>query len=109
MAYLSIIIVVIKNADVMAKLKEVLDPELHVNIVDLGLIYEVKVQKNDVWILMTLTFPGCPLGSIIHKEVKEKLDSLKGIGKINLKITFDPPWDFSKITQEGKDQLGITS
>ena len=89
------------------ELKKVMDPELHINIVDLGLIYDVDVKDSQVDVLMTLTFPGCPLGSIIHKEINEKLAKLKGIKKINLKITFDPPWDFSKVSEVAKQELGI--
>ena len=65
-------------------LRKVLDPELGVNIVDLGLIYSVKVKKNDVAILMTLTFPGCPLGGIIKKEVAEKLSTIENLDKIEM-------------------------
>lgn len=88
-------------------LRKVDDPELGINIVDLGLIYAIKVVKNDVFILMTLTFPGCPLGSTIKKEIDEKVGSLAGIGKINLEITFNPPWDLSKINPEAKAELGM--
>ena len=92
---------------VYTQLKEVLDPELGVSIVDLGLIYDVQVRKNDIKILMTLTFPGCPLGGIIKKEVNDKLSVLKGLGKIDLEITFDPPWDLSKISPEVRAEIGI--
>lgn len=90
-----------------SKLREVLDPELGINIVDLGLIYNIGVENNNVDVLMTLTFPGCPLGGIINKEINEKLGSVKNIGKIYLKITFDPPWDLSKISPEAKAEIGI--
>lgn len=89
------------------QLKKVLDPELHINIVDLGLIYDVKVEGRDVAIISTLTFPGCPLGSVIHQGIKEKVGKIKGIGKIDLKITFDPPWDLSRVSDEAKERLGI--
>lgn len=89
------------------KLKEVIDPELGINIVDLGLIYNIAVVGNNVEVLMTLTFPGCPLGGIINREIKEKLDSIKKIDKVSLKLTFDPPWDLSKMNQEAKAELGI--
>ena|SRR3990172_11286333 len=89
------------------RLREVLDPELGINIVDLGLIYKITTLGNDANILMTLTFPGCPLGSTIQKEVNEKVGAIKNIGKINLKITFDPPWDLSKISSEAKAELGM--
>ncbi len=92
---------------VYTQLKEVLDPELGVSIVDLGLIYDVQIRKNDIKILMTLTFPGCPLGGIIKKEVNDKLSAIKGLGKIDLEITFDPPWDLSKINPEVRAEIGI--
>jgi len=98
---------VISKDSVIEKLKKVLDPELHINVADLGLIYNINVNKNNVSILMTLTFPGCPLGSIIHEEIKEKVGSIKEVGKVDLKITFDPPWDLSKISEEAKLELGI--
>jgi metal-sulfur cluster biosynthetic enzyme len=56
---------------------------------------------------MTLTFPGCPLGNIIQDEINQKVGSLENIGKIDLKITFDPPWDLSKISEEAKAELGV--
>ena len=97
----------VAKEQVYNELKKVMDPELHINIVDLGLIYEVVVKNSQVNVLMTLTFPGCPLGSMIHKEINEKLAKLKGVEKINLKITFDPPWDFSKVSEGAKQELGI--
>lgn len=89
------------------RLKKVMDPELHINIVDLGLIYDVKTEGGNANILMTLTFPGCPLGAVIHKEINKKLSSIPSIKKINIQITFDPPWDFSKVSEEAKEELGI--
>jgi metal-sulfur cluster biosynthetic enzyme len=97
----------VTNEDIYSQLRKVLDPELKINVVDLGLVYAAKTDGKNIELLMTLTFPGCPLGSIIHKEIKEKLGAIKGIGKIDLKITFDPPWDLSKISAEGKSELGI--
>ena len=92
---------------VYAKLKTVFDPELHINIVDLGLIYEVKVDKTTVKILMTLTFPGCPLGATIHKEINETISKIPGVKKVALEITFTPPWDFSKVSETAREQLGL--
>ena len=97
----------VAKEQVYNELKKVMDPELHISIVDLGLIYEVEVKDSQADVLMTLTFPGCPLGSIIHQEINEKLATLRGVEKINLKITFDPPWDFSKVSEVAKQELGI--
>ncbi len=89
------------------KLREVIDPELGINIVDLGLIYKVEVVKGSVYVLMTLTFPGCPLGAIINKEITEKINTLEGVKKIRLEVTFNPPWDLTRITQEARLELGM--
>lgn len=98
---------VVKREEVFEKLRKILDPELGINIVDLGLIYDVKVKSNNIFVLMTLTFPGCPLGSIIQKEVKDRLGSLKNVQKIDLKITFEPPWDLSRVSSDVKAQIGL--
>ena len=97
----------VTEKEVYERLKKVFDPELHINIVDLGLIYKVEVKDGKVHILMTLTFPGCPLGAVIHKEIKEKLLDLQGIRETKINITFDPPWNFSKVSEEAKATLGI--
>jgi Predicted metal-sulfur cluster biosynthetic enzyme len=89
------------------KLDQVLDPELGISIVELGLIYDISIKGKDVSVLMTLTFPGCPLASVIQKEVEEKLKKIDEVGKINVALTFDPPWDSSKIAKSAKEKLGI--
>lgn len=91
---------------VKEKLKKVLDPELGINIVDLGLIYNIEVKNKIVAILMTLTFPGCPLGATIQEDVHEALKDLKDV-EVKLEITFNPPWDLSKINPEVKAEMGI--
>jgi metal-sulfur cluster biosynthetic enzyme len=90
------------------KLKQVLDPELGISIVDLGLIYEIKVEKGKVKILMTLTSVGCPLFSLIEEEVKNRLKEL-GLKEeeIELELTFDPPWTLERMSKEARAMLGI--
>lgn len=90
------------------KLSEVLDPEIGISIVDLGLIYEVDISKEKVIITMTLTTPGCPLINLIEEDIKSKIQQL-GIKKnnIEIKVTFNPPWSTDKMTKKGKKQLGI--
>jgi len=90
------------------KLKQVLDPELGVSIVDLGLIYEVNINKKKVKIVMTLTTVGCPLFSLIEKEIRYKLNEL-GLRdeEIELELTFDPPWTIERMSNEARVMLGI--
>lgn len=90
-------------------LHNVIDPELGINIVDLGLLYDVSVEGDDVHVLMTLTSPACPLSEVIHDEVKMKASKLDGIEpeNVTVDITFDPPWSQDKMTDEAKAELGF--
>lgn len=97
----------VKKEEILTKLREVLDPELSYNIVDLGLVYDLKVQDNTVKILMTLTYPGCPLGALVRDLVTNKLKELKGIKKIDLKLTFTPPWNPSLMSEEARLELNL--
>lgn len=91
------------------KLTEVLDPELGISIVDMGLIYKIDILKNgNIKIIMTLTTIGCPLFSTIEQEMKSKLSELKiDEKKIKLKLTFDPPWTMDRMSESAKAMLGI--
>ena len=89
------------------KLKSVLDPELNISIVELGLIYDVKIKKADVEILMTLTTMGCPLFSLIEDEVKKAIRKISGVKKITVKLTFDPPWSAERMSKGARSALGI--
>ncbi len=90
------------------KLSEVLDPELNISIVDLGLVYKVEVKDAKVMVTMTLTTMGCPLIATIEEEIKQKLKET-GIDEKNIKVnlTFDPPWSTEKMTPRAKAMLGI--
>lgn len=97
---------------VIAKLKECYDPEIPCNIVDLGLVYAVKTTPLDggntrVDVTMTLTTQGCPMARRIAAEAQRKLLELPGIGEANVELAFDPPWEPSRITPEGRKALGI--
>ena|SRR3989337_2642893 len=90
------------------QLKNVLDPELGINIVDLGLLYDVNMSEDGmVSILMTLTTPGCPLSPYFEKEIREQLTRLPKIKKVEITLTFDPIWTQEKMTKEGKNQLAL--
>ena len=89
-------------------LKEVYDPEIPVNVVDLGLIYDVQVsEENDVHVLMTLTAAGCGMGPYIAQQAEWAISEVDGVEDVNVEIVFDPPWNPELITEDGKKLLGI--
>ena len=99
----------VTKKSVFDKLDLVLDPEMNISLVDLGLIYKVTVQKDKhVDILMTLTTMGCPLFGVIEEDIYLKLSELN-LKRTNIKIemTFEPPWDMTRLTKRGKALLGI--
>jgi len=89
-------------------LKSIFDPEIPVNIYDLGLIYSIDVDDNKTaHITMTLTAPNCPMAEELIEEVKYKVSGIKGIKETDLKLTFNPPWDKSMLSEEAKLELGF--
>jgi FeS assembly SUF system protein len=88
-------------------LKTCYDPEIPVNIVDLGLIYNIDIKKGKVGIKMTLTAPGCPMSGMIMEEIKSKVGTLKGVKVVEVEMLWDPAWSPDKMSQEAKLQLGI--
>lgn len=88
-------------------LRYVVDPELHMNIVDLGLIYEVSLENGFVTVRMTLTTPGCPYGPYILHEVDSAVKSQPGIKDCNIEVVWDPPWSPEKMTEEARLELGF--
>lgn len=93
---------------VMNTLKQCYDPEIPVNIVDLGFIYNVDIKGDTVNVDMTLTTPGCPMHSLIARDVKQKLESLEEVNEANINIVWDPPWSPDKMSEEAKKKLGMT-
>ena len=93
--------------DIMKALKECYDPEIPVNVWDLGLIYDVAVDGDKVHVKMTLTAPGCPMHSFISREVKEKIQSVSGVKEATVEVVWDPPWSPDKMSPEAKAQLGM--
>ena len=93
---------------VVEKLSTVYDPEIPVNIWDLGLVYEVDFPKRDtIVVIMTLTAPGCPVAGDIIQEVHDAVASIEGINSVSVDLVFDPAWDPSKMTEEAKLELGF--
>lgn len=98
---------IITEAKVYEALKQCYDPEIPVNIVDLGLIYNITMNDDRIEITMTLTTPGCGMGGYIANDVREKLLKLPGIHEANVKIVWEPKWNPEMMTEEGKKKLGI--
>ena len=97
-----------KEEKIVSMLKTVFDPEIPVNIYDLGLIYKVDVAENSVVnIDMTLTAPNCPEVDFIVEDVKMKVESIEGVSAVNVNIVFDPPWDKDMMSEEAKLELGF--
>jgi len=92
---------------VLAKLKEVLDPEIGINIVDLGLIYGVGIEKSQVNIKMTFTTPACPLLGYLVNNVQSKVRELKGVSDVQVQFVWEPRWTPEKMSKEAKKQLGL--
>lgn len=93
---------------VREKLLDVIDPELRISIMELGLIYEVDVTDGDIKVVYTLTSPGCPLAPVIDGQIKDMLRDLPGVNEVVSELTFNPPWDPATMaSDEVKMQLGI--
>ena len=92
---------------VLNELKSVTDPEMHINVVDLGLIYDVKIDKGMVVVIMTLTSPACPVGPFILESIEETVKKIEKVEGVNVEIVWDPPWNPDKMSEEAKLELGI--
>ena len=92
---------------VIAEIKKIYDPEIPVNIYELGLIYDVAVKNNDVNVKMTLTTPNCPVAESLPKEVKDSIMDIKGVNKVELDLVWEPPWDKSMMSEAAKLELNL--
>jgi len=93
---------------IINEIKKIYDPEIPVNIYELGLIYEVKVEKNNnVKVKMTLTTPNCPVAESLPKEVKDSIMEIKEVKDVNLELVWDPPWDKSMMSEAAKLELNL--
>lgn len=96
------------EANIVRELKTIFDPEIPVNIYELGLIYEINVDDEfNVNIVMTLTSPNCPVADELPYEAESKIKNIEGIKKVEVKLVFDPPWDQSMLSEEAKLELGL--
>jgi len=89
------------------QLKQVFDPEIPINIVDLGLVYGVDIKDGSVDVQMTLTSPGCSVGPYIAQQAEWAISELDDVQDVNVELVFDPPWSPDKVSEDAKTQLGI--
>ncbi len=93
---------------IITEIKKIYDPEIPVNIYELGLIYEIKVEKdNNVKVKMTLTTPNCPVAESLPKEVKDSIMEIKEVNDVDLELVWDPPWDKSMMSEAAKLELNL--
>jgi metal-sulfur cluster biosynthetic enzyme len=92
---------------VMDALRQVNDPELGINIVDLGLVYDVRIEGDTVHITYTLTTMGCPIGPMIEAQIKQLLDPIEGVDNVDAEMVLTPPWTPEKMSEEAKAALGM--
>ena len=94
--------------DIIMALRQVYDPEIPVNVYDLGLIYEIKVnEEHEVYIQMTLTAPNCPMADYVMQQVKTAVEDVPGVVSVNIDLVFEPVWDKSRMTEEALVTLGL--
>ena len=97
----------VTQEEVYESLKTVFDPEIPINVVDLGLIYDVQVTEGEVYVQMTLTAPGCGMGPYIAQQAEWAVQELEGVEEVNIEMVFEPPWSPDLISEEARSQLGI--
>jgi len=93
--------------EVLRMIKTVYDPEIPVNIYDLGLIYKIDIQDDVCNIEMTLTAPGCPAADFLVEDIRQKVGSVRGINQVNVEIVFEPEWTKDRMSEEAKLELGF--
>tara|TARA_B100000965_G_scaffold23276_1_gene17510 strand:- start:2099 stop:2404 length:306 start_codon:yes stop_codon:yes gene_type:complete len=92
---------------IIEEIKKIYDPEIPVNIYELGLIYDVTVKEKNVSVKMTLTTPNCPVAESLPKEVKDSIMNVNGVEKVDLDLVWDPPWDKSMMSEAAKLELNL--
>ena len=93
--------------EIQEALRDVYDPEIPVNVLDLGLIYDIKIDEGQVYLQMTLTAPGCGMGPYIAQNAEWRIAEIDGVEDVEVDMVFDPPWSPELITEEGKKLLGL--
>jgi metal-sulfur cluster biosynthetic enzyme len=95
------------EGQVMDALRHVDDPELGINIVDLGLVYDVRIEGDTVHVVYTLTTMGCPIGPLIETQIRQVIEPIEGIDQVDAEMTLSPPWTPDKMSEEAKAALGM--
>ena len=98
----------INKDDIISVLKQCYDPEIPIDLWNLGLIYDIKIKNSIVDIVMSLTTPGCTMGQYIADDIKSKLEQIQNIENVNVEVVFDPPWKPEMMTDEGRQKLGFS-
>jgi metal-sulfur cluster biosynthetic enzyme len=93
--------------EVLEALEEVIDPELGLDFVSLGLVYDVDIEDSDVYVTFTLTTPACPIGPQVSEQMKEFIGELDGVDAVHPKMVFDPPWSPEMMSEDAKFALGF--
>ena len=96
----------VSEDDVLEALEEVIDPELGLDFVSLGLVYDVGVEDSDVYVTFTLTTPACPIGPQVSEQMREFVGELPGVDKVHPRMVFDPPWSPEMMSEDAKFALG---
>lgn len=97
----------ISKDKIIEVLRKIYDPEIPINIIDLGLIYEIRIKNNNIYIKMTLTTVGCPLWRLIVKQVENIVKSIEGVKDVKVDLVWDPPWTLDRISPEVRKELGL--
>jgi len=98
----------INKEEIIEVLKQCYDPEIPIDLWNLGLIYEIIIKENNINITMSLTTPGCTMGQYMADDIKSKLEQIKNVQKVTVEVVFDPPWQPEMMTDEGRQKLGFS-
>ena len=93
--------------DVYEALEEVIDPELGLDFVSLGLVYDVEIENDEVFVTFTLTTPGCPIGPQVTEQMREFVGDLEGVSRVHPKLVFDPPWNRTMMSEAARLETGM--
>lgn len=100
-------VIEVTRDEIIDALRDVYDPEIPVNVYDLGLIYDIRLNEGNVQVDMTLTAPGCGMGPMIAQQAEWRIAEVEGVEDVRVEMTFEPPWNPDMITEDGKALLGI--